>query len=81
MNTLGKKSCLALCLLCAAHFVAAQDSGGSDVDLEKLSETVNVLQGAQDPELTLQSVRKEAGTPSGVYDGVNVRRRAPRFVC
>ena len=61
MNTLGKKSCLALCLLCAAHFVAAQDSGGSDVDLEKLSETVNVLQGAQDPELTLQSVSTVSG--------------------
>lgn len=85
INAPVKRSCLALCLLCVAHIVAAQEKGGDDVLLKELSETEHVLQGTQNPELSLQSVSTVSGdkllhrpvfmmesTLYGVLPGLNV---------
>lgn len=60
-NTSVKTSFLALCMLCAAGYMTAQDSGGKTEKVQNLAETVSVLQGSQSPDLTIQSISTVSG--------------------
>ena len=63
-NTSKRRHCLlALCLLCAANFVVAQEQAGSkkDVPLKQRTETKNVLMGSQDAEVSVQAVSTASG--------------------
>lgn len=60
-NTSVKRSFLALCMLCAAVYMTAQDSGGETEKVQRLAETISVLQGSQSPDLTIQSISTVSG--------------------
>lgn len=52
---------LALCLSCAAGYALAQGGGGKTAAPHVFADTVSVLQGAQSPDLTLQSLSTVSG--------------------
>ena len=63
-NTSRRRNCLfALCLLCAASFVAAQEQAESkkDVPLKQRAETKNVIMGSQDSEVSVQAISTVSG--------------------
>lgn len=63
-NTSKRRHCvLALCLLCAASFVGAQEQAGSKKDdpSKQRTETKNVLMGSQDAEVSVQAISTVSG--------------------
>lgn len=63
-NTSKRRHCvLALCLLCAANFVGAQEQAGSKKDdpSKQRTETKNVLMGSQDAEVSVQAISTASG--------------------
>lgn len=63
-NTSKRRHCvLALCLLCAASFVGAQEQAGSKKDdpSKQRTETKNVLMGSQDAEVSVQAISTASG--------------------
>lgn len=63
-NTSRRRNCLlALCLLCAANFVAAQEQAESEKEapLKERTETKNVIMGSQDSEVSVQAVSTVSG--------------------
>lgn len=63
-NTLKRRHCvLALCLLCAANFVGAQEQAGGKKDdpSKQRTETKNVLMGSQDAEVSVQAISTASG--------------------
>lgn len=63
-NTSRHRNCLlALCLLCAANFAAAQEQAESkkDTPLKQGTETKNVIMGSQDSEVSVQAISTASG--------------------
>lgn len=63
-NTSRRRNYLfALCLLCAANFVAAQEQGESkkETPLQQRTETKNVIMGTQDSEVSVQAISTASG--------------------
>ncbi len=65
-NVPNRRNCLiALCLLCAASFAAAQEQAGggkaNKASSKQLTETQSVIMGNQDPEVSVQAISTASG--------------------